>query len=137
MFLKLRSMYRKCRIAESNFLITFLLYHFYKIFYSKNLMVHHKVIIKGINNIETKYSLDIGMGYIGFVHQSLVTYLNIKGKLRLKGAYSIGKGCRFDIAENAVMAIDKGGFINANCIFIIMHGFTICNNCIISWDCQF
>ncbi|KGO89410.1 hypothetical protein Q764_08530 [Flavobacterium suncheonense GH29-5 = DSM 17707] len=49
----------------------------------------------------------------------------------------MGRGCRFDIAEKAVMTVGKGGYINANSTFIIMHGLTIGDNCVISWDCQF
>lgn len=57
--------------------------------------------------------------------------------MKLNGPYSIGRGCRFDIAEKAVMTVGKGGYINANTPFIIMHGLTIGDHCAISWDCQF
>lgn len=131
------SLYKKCKKVESNFLMTFLMHYYYAVFYSKNFITHHKVIIKGIQNIETKFKLDIGMNYIGFVHRSVVTFLNIQGKLILEDKYSIGRGCRFDIAKNAEVTIGKGGYINANCTFVIMHGLSIGDNCIISWDCQF
>ncbi len=114
-----------------------LLHFFYKVFYGKNYVLHHNVSIRGAENIVTTDRLDVGMSYIGFVHKSDVTYLNIKGKLQLTGPYSIGRGCRFDIAEKAVMTVGKGGYINANSTFIIMHGLTIGDNCVISWDCQF
>lgn len=138
MFLsKTVSLYKKCKKAESNFIISFLLYFVYKIRYSKNFILHHKVKVKGITNIQTKERLEIGMSYIGFMHKSDVTYLNIQGKLIVNGPYSIGRGCRFDIAENAVIRVGKGGYINANSTFIIMHGLTIGDNCVISWECQF
>lgn len=138
MFLsKTVSLYKKCKKAESNFVISFMKHFAYRILYAKNFILHHKVTVKGITNIETNDRLDIGMSYIGFMHKTDRTYLNIQGKLKLTGPYSIGRGCRFDIAEKAVMSIGKGGYINANSTFIIMHGLTIGDNCVISWDCQF
>ncbi|WP_345291134.1 acyltransferase [Flavobacterium hankyongi] len=138
MFLsKTVSLYKKCKKAESNFVISFMKHFAYRILYSKNFILHHKVSVKGITNIETNDRLDIGMSYIGFMHKTHRTYLNIQGKLKLNGPYSIGRGCRFDIAEKAVMSIGKGGYINVNSTFIIMHGLTIGDYCVISWDCQF
>lgn len=131
------SLYKRCKKAESNFLVSFLMRFFYKNFYGKNLVIHHKVSIKGVANILTNGQLNIGMSYIGFMHKSDVTYLNIHGKLKLSSPYSIGRGCRFDIAKNATMTIGNGGYINANSTFIIMHGLTIGDNCVISWNCQF
>lgn len=131
------SLYKRCKRIESNFIITFFVHHYYSIFYSKKLFTHHKVVIKGVENIETKFKLDIGMNYVGFIPRWLPTYLNVKGKLILNDNYCIGRGCRFDIAKKAVITIGKGGYINANCTFIIMHNLSIGDNTIISWDCQF
>jgi acetyltransferase-like isoleucine patch superfamily enzyme len=131
------SLYKKCKKAESNFLMSFLLKFFYKSFYGKNFVMHHKVCIRGVANIITNGQLNIGMSYVGFMHKSDVTLLNVQGKLKLSSPYSIGRGCRFDIAKNANMTVGKGGYINANSTFIIMHGLTIGDNCVISWDCQF
>lgn len=131
------SLYKKSKKADSNFLVTLLFRFFYEQFYGKNFVLHHNVSIRGAGNIVTTDRLDIGMSYIGFMHKTDRTYLNIQGKLKLNGPYSIGRGCRFDIAEKAVMSVGKGGYINANSTFIIMHGLTIGDNCVISWDCQF
>jgi acetyltransferase-like isoleucine patch superfamily enzyme len=95
------------------------------------------VKINGIENIETNGRLKIGLNYVGFIHKSDKTYLNINGKLSFKGDYSIGRGCRFDIGTNGIVSIGNGGYTNANTTFIIMHQLTIGDNCAISWDCQF
>lgn len=95
--------------------------------------MHQNVKIKGIQNIDTKDNVQIGMEYVGFSHKNDKTYLNIRGKLR----YSIGRGCRFDIGDNAIVTIGEGGYINCNTNLIIMHLLSIGNNCAISWDCQF
>ncbi|MEW5676301.1 acyltransferase [Flavobacterium enshiense] len=99
--------------------------------------MHHKVLIKGLSNIETNDKLEIGMRYVGFSDKRDTTLLNVKGKLMFSGNYSIGRGCRFDIGSNAKVLIGKGGYVNPNTTFIIMHGLTIGDNCAISWDCQF
>lgn len=77
------------------------------------------------------------MGKIGFSHKNDITLLNIQGKLKIKGNYSIGRGCRIDIAKNAEITIGSGGYINVNSKFIIMNGLSIGDNTIISWNCEF
>ena len=101
------------------------------------MFLHQKVKIDGLNNIFNKDRLEIGMSDVGFSHKSEITYLNILGSLHTKGAYKIGRGCRINIGHNGVMTIGKGGYVNCNTTFIIMHQLTIGEDCIISWDCQF
>lgn len=105
--------------------------------YGLNIFLHQNVTIKEIKNFYAKDQISIGTDYIGFLHKKDVTYLNLRGKLKIEGVYSIGRGCRFDIGENAIVAIGKGGYINGNTNLIIMHQLTIGDNCAISWDCQF
>jgi len=131
------SIFRKCKSARSNFLIVYFKYLFYSIFYQKKILSHQKTSIKGVKNISTKKILNVGVKYVGFMLPSDRTFLNIQGKLILKGNYSIGRGCRFDIGKNATVSIGEGGYINANSKIIIMHDLTIGNNCAIAWDCQF
>ena len=100
------------------------------------MLLHHRATIKGIRNLDTINRIEIGIGYIGFIHKADYTYLNIQGKLQIKGIYSIGRGCRFDIGKNAIVTIGNGGYINAYTKLIIMHQLSIGDNCSISWDCQ-
>lgn len=81
--------------------------------------------------------MNIGVNYVGFISPKDRTYLNINGELIIDGNYTIGRGCRFDIGENAVVEIGTGGYINANIKIIIMNGLSRGVNCSISWDCQF
>ena len=134
---KIISLYKKCNKIESVFILSLIQHLKYKWFFSKNITPHHGVTIKGVANIFSDFPLSIGMGYVGFSHKSDKTFLNVQGKLQINGPYSIGRGCRFDIAENAVLTIGNGGYINVNSNFIIMHGLTIGDHCVISWDCQF
>ncbi|WDF47289.1 acyltransferase [Chryseobacterium sp. KACC 21268] len=99
-------------------------------------MAHQNASIKGIENIKTKGQLKLGVNYIGFCSPKDHTYLNIKGKLIFNSKYLIGRGCRFDIGENAVVSIGNGGYINAFTKLIIMHKLTIGDNCSISWNVQ-
>lgn len=122
---------------DDAFIKLFFKYVFYKIFYDKNLVVCTNTIVKGVKNINCKGRLKIGIGFTGFSYKKDITFLNIRGELNIKKDYTIGRGCRFDIGENATVCIGKGGYVNVNSIFIIMNGLSIGNNCIISWNCQF
>jgi len=134
---KLLSLYRRCAKSESAFWHVLLRSLFIKLIYRKLFFLHQNVTIKGIKNIETNGKLEVGINYVGFIHKSDKTYLNINGKLKFKSSYSIGRGCRFDIGKDAVVSIGSGGYINSNTNLIIMHNLTIGDNCIISWNCQF
>lgn len=130
-------LYRKCRKSQSLFILVLLRFLFIKFFYGKDFFLHQNVKINGLKNIKTKNRLQIGIDYVGFILKSDKTFLNIKGKLELSSNYSIGRGCRFDIGENALVTIGEGGYTNSNTNFIIRHKLVIGDDCIISWDCQF
>lgn len=91
----------------------------------------------GVKNITANGKLEIGTEYVGFTHKRDITYLNIRGKLKLAGPYSIGRGCRINIEKDGIVSIGQRGYINANTSLIIMHSLTIGNDCVISWNCQF
>lgn len=128
---------KECRKNDCDIFLVILRYVYYKSIYNKKIIAHQKVKIEGINNIITKANLHIGDFYIGFSMKNDPTLLNIRGKMIINGPYSIGRGCRFDIAENATLIIGNGGFINANSIISISSGLKIGNDCSISWGCQF
>jgi acetyltransferase-like isoleucine patch superfamily enzyme len=102
----------------------------------KNILSSNKVTIYGLENITTSGWLKIGLSNMGFMNRHDRTFLNIKGKLEFKGKFSIAKGCRFDIGENAVATFGVG-YVNPNTTFIIVHGITVGNDSVISWGCQF
>ncbi|WP_369769603.1 hypothetical protein [Flavobacterium sp. WC2416] len=130
-------LFNKLKKSESNFIIVLSRFFWIKVFNKKSFLLHQKVTINGIKNIDAKDFVEVGVNYVGFSHKTDKTYLNIKGKLVFKGKYSIGRGCRFDIGENALVTIGSGGYINCNTNVIIMHSLEIGNNCAISWNCQF
>ena len=138
-FKKLLFIYKKCKSADSRFLLVYSNYLYRKLKTKKNIIAHENLQIKGIENIEIGKidNLEIGLKYVGFVHPNDSTLLNIQGKLQFNSSYSIGRGCRVDIGKNAKVVFGKGGYTNACTKFIISHGLTIGDNCIISWDCQF
>ncbi len=133
---ELLKLYRKCRNTESNFLVCVLFYFWYKL-QNKDILRHHKTVIKGINNIQTSGLLQIGTTQVGFSSRNDLTLLNVSGKLTVKGSFTIGRGCRLDIGKDAIVTLGKGGFINPFSKIIIQHGLEIGENCYISWDCQF
>ncbi|HWK03614.1 MAG TPA: acyltransferase [Puia sp.] len=134
---KIRNIYHKYRKSGSVFIIVMARFIIYKLIYKKEILAHQRVSIRGVKNIDTKSKLEIGVNYVGFMHKSDKTYLNIDGKLALKGNCSIGRGCRFDIGRDAVVTIGGNAFINVNTNFIISHNLTIGDDCVISWNCQF
>jgi acetyltransferase-like isoleucine patch superfamily enzyme len=131
----LKALIEKCRKSESSLLIVVIKYLRYKIA-GKNILANHKVIIKGLRNIHTNGLLQIGMGYVGFMHKHDITYLNINGNLTFQDNYSVGKGCRFDIGNGATAKFGSG-YVNSKTKFIIMHGITVGDDSAISWGCEF
>lgn len=113
------------------------IYQWYQLKFKKHIIAHPRTIISGIRNINTSGTLEIGLMYVGFIHNYDRTHLNIRGKLNLASDYRIARGCRFDIEKNAVVSIGRGGYINSFTKIIIQHGLIIGDNCMISWDCQF
>jgi len=131
------ALYKKCKNSDSSFIIVFMKLIVMRLIYKKTILLHQKATIKGVKNIQCHKRLEVGIEYVGFMHKRDKTYLNIKGKLSIKGNYLIGRGCRFDIGENACVTIGDGGYINCNSSIIIMHKLSIGDNCAISWNCQF
>ena len=125
------------RNIEGYRLITIIRYLFTTCFYKKDIISHHRTIIRGIRNINTNGILRIGLNKIGFCSPKDYTLLNIQGKINFEGNYNIERGCRFDIGKNAIVNIGSNGYINAFTKLIIMHGLDIGNNCAISWNVQF
>jgi len=131
----LKKLIKKCKESDSSLILVIIRWIYYKIM-GKNILANDKAIIKGLRNIQTHGLLEIGMGYVGFVHKNDTTYLNVHGDLIFQDKYIIGKGCRFDIGNGAVAKFGKG-YVNAMTNFIIMHGITIGDGCAISWGCEF
>lgn len=128
---------KEAEIADGNLFLMLYKRFLYKKKYKKNILSHHRVLIKHIENISIGRLLKIGIDPFNFVGEMDSTYLNISGKLDIKGNYSIGKGCRFDIGEHAVMRILDGGYVAPNTSFVIMNGLSIGKNTAISWNCHF
>jgi len=128
--------YKNCKQSSSNFLVVFSKYLYYKA-NGKNIAAAPNTFIKGLGNISTDGLLKIGIDYVGFTHRKDVTYLNINGRLDIKGNSSIGRGCRLDIGNKAVVQLGNGTFVNPYSKFIIQHKLEIGEDCAISWNCQF
>lgn len=135
--LQIIDLYKKCKRSESSFIIVLIRFFWNLIIYKKKLLLHQHVSIKKKKNLIVNELVKIGVGQVGFSMRTDRTLLNLKGKLNIKGKYSIGRGCRFDIGEEGNVEIGLGGYINCNTTLIIMHQLKIGDNCVISWDCQF
>ncbi|HHT23856.1 MAG TPA: hypothetical protein GXZ87_11225 [Bacteroidales bacterium] len=104
---------------------------------NKSLIAAQNVIIKNIKNIKSDGLLLIAVSYNGFTCKKDLTVLNIRGKLIVKGDYSIGRGCRIDVGPKGLIEIGKGGYVNSFTNFIISQKLKIGDGCAISWNCQF
>lgn len=122
--------------SESKFIL-FLLKNLFFLIKGVKLEVHHLTEIKHLNNIVTKGNVRIGIDYFGFSSKHDRSFLNIRGRLIFNGNFSVGKGCRFDVGPKAIVEIAGNGYVSPNTSFIISHGLTIGNSCMISWGCQF
>ena len=129
--------WQKCRgVGASPFLVAFG-YFLFKL-RGKSILAHPSSLIKGWNNLDVEDGLlQIGMSYVGFTHRQDVALLNIRGKMRVCGSVSIGRGCRVDIGSKGLVSIGAGSYINANTKLVVMHELIIGEGCAISWDCEF
>ena len=128
--------YSECVESDSFYATVALKNFYYRFFKGKNILAHQDSMIRGVNNISLNGVLKIGVSYVGFCHPSDRTYLNVQGKLRFKGDYSIGRGCRIHISQNATAEVGEG-FVNANSNIVIDQSLLIGDGCAISWGCQF
>ena len=132
---KLVKLYTKCRESDSSFIKVLLCHAWYRL-HGRNIVANDRVIIKGLKNIETRGLVHIGMQYLGFMHKYDRTYVNVRGRLEFTSKCSIGKNCRFDIAEGAVARFGLG-IMSANINYIIQHGLEVGDDFLISWGCEF
>jgi acetyltransferase-like isoleucine patch superfamily enzyme len=117
-------------------IIFFVLKNLKFMLYCKNIIVHNKTNIRGIKNIDTSNGrLTIGMGYIGFLNKNDKAFLNINGKLIIKGKVQLANGVRLDIAKGSICILDNCR-ISSFTKLIIQHSLEIGKGTIISWDCE-
>lgn len=135
-YLKILFSLRQSCIDSGEFFPIVLMKSLYYRSRGKRIFAHQNCSIGGLKNIAIGNRLDIGLSYRGFSHRSDRTFLNVRGKLEFKSNYSIGRGCRFDIGENA-RAVFGQGFVNPNSLFLIFHGLEVGDRTVISWNCQF
>lgn len=131
----LAKLWKKCRASKISFFMV-LLRSVYFGLRGKNILCGNGVTIYDLKNIVISDCIEIAIRPIGFVNRFDRTFLNVNGTLRFGGKFSVGRGCRFDIGENAI-AVFGSGYISANTTFVIMHGITIGDGCAIAWGCQF
>ena len=128
---------KKCKAVGESPVYVALRHTINRLLKKKNVMCSSDVCIKGMGNIQTNGNLLlIGMSYNGLMCKGDRTNVSIEGKLIINGAFSIGKGCRIDVAPNAIVSLE-GGYINALSKICIGHHLTIGKNCAISWDTLF
>jgi acetyltransferase-like isoleucine patch superfamily enzyme len=134
--MNISSLYKLCKKSDTSFICLVLRFIYYRS-QEKLLLLHQRAIVKGVQNIYTQGFLTVGVNYCGFLHKKDVTLLNIQGKMNIRGNVSIGRGCRLDLGEKALLEIGEHSYINPFSMLIIQHGLTIGKNCAISWNCQF
>jgi len=132
---QLKKLYLLCKDSDSIFLIVILRTLYYKLF-GKNIIPHHKVIIRGKKNIITKERLFVGVANNDFTLGSDKTYLHIKGSMIVEKDFHIGRGCKFAVGPKGKVILGRS-MVNAYSTFIINHKLKIGNYCVISWNCQF
>lgn len=139
LFFYLPKLYKRYKNkTDCNLFYVLVKFIYYKLVHNKHIIAHRKVKINGIENIELKGSLEIGVNPFGILLNTDPTFINVKGKLKINSShYSIGRGCRIDIGENAIVEIGEKGHITAFTNMIISNKLVIGDDCAISWDCQF
>jgi acetyltransferase-like isoleucine patch superfamily enzyme len=96
---------------------------------------HHRVRIKGLQNIKTRDVLDIGLGYVGFSDPRDKTWINVQGSMLVEEYFNMGRGCRIDVGPKGKLVL-RGSRITANTTIIAMNSITIGRGCAISWGVE-
>jgi acetyltransferase-like isoleucine patch superfamily enzyme len=133
---KFIAFYRRCRKSDSNVFWVLARYVYFRLFYGKRFLLHQRVSLRGIKNIQVNGKMEVGIDYIGFMHRTDKTYLNIGGQLKISGDCYIRRGSRFDIGSEATVSFGKGVLINCNTKLIVMNSLTVGNGSVVSWDCH-
>ena len=74
-----------------------------------------------MRNIITDELLSIGLSHYGFMNWKDRTFLNVEGELRFKGRFSIAKGCRLEVGDQAKVEFGSV-YMSPNTSVIIMNG---------------
>lgn len=126
-----------CNKSECNFILVLFKSFFYRLNGVRNLFTANRVYIKGLKNfIFDGNLLLIGLRNVGHVSKNTPSYFNVRGNFVCSGSLSMGRGCRVDVNENAVLNCG-GGYIGPENTFIVYNGINIGKDCNISWGCQF
>lgn len=103
----------------------------------KRIAAHHNTEIRGLENVDTSGgSLSIGKVSTGFMHGGDKTFLNIEGKLAVKGGVYLGKGCRISVAPGGTIELDTCYFTGMSRI-IVSHELKVGPETVVAWDCEF
>ena len=92
-------------------------------------------IIRHGRNLDVDGILYVDLANTGFLHEGDHSYLNLSGRMSIRGRVSIGRGSRFDIGEGAVCTLINcrvSGMSN----FIIQYSLLIDDNSRIAWGCE-
>lgn len=134
MFGTIVSRVRALQLGGANLLVCFPRYVFYRMC-GKHIFAHQNTKIVGLKNIVTHGPLWLGTLYIGFLNNNDHTFLNIRGRLVIKGNVNLGKGCRLDIGPKAVCELGSC-YISGISRLIVQHGLIIGEGCAIAWDVE-
>ena len=113
-----------------------LIRHGYYLARGKWIFAHQNTRIRGLENIDVVGQLWIGTLVVGFLSNFDHSYLNVRGRLNIRGNVNLGKGTRLDIGKGAVCELGTC-YVSGMTRLIVMHGLTIGNGCSISWDVEF
>jgi len=131
----LARLWKKCRASRISFFWVLVRAVYFRL-RGKNILCGSGTVIYGLKNIFISDAIEIAIRPIGFANRYDQTFLNVDGTLYFNGRFSVGRGCRFAIGEQAVASFGVG-YISANTTFVIMNGITVGDGCAIAWGCQF
>lgn len=125
----------KCSDSEASPFAVALRYAYYRL-HGLSILAAGGVRIIGLNKIRTGGLLQVGLSRTRFVTYWDRTLIRVRGQLSFRSGFAVGRGCRFDIGPEAEVSFGQG-YVNAQSMFVIMHGLTVGDRCAISWGCQF
>lgn len=132
---QLKELIKACGFNRSSLAMAIVRYAFSRA-RGLDLLRGDRVHIHGLKNIHISGQLKIGLSKVGFADADDRCLLNIRGRMNVKGYFSIARGCRLDIGPEAVFDV-QSGYLNPFTLVVVTRGISIGDDCAISWNCQF
>lgn len=98
---------------------------------------HPGTRIRGLENLQTRGLLKIGIDYADIAHPEDKTWLRIDGQMSVGARCKIGRGSRIHVGGGATVRWGNGVWTNTGVLVHVSRGLFIGDDCLLGWNTQF